>query len=166
MTIYLAIPLLLAIAVIQATVVPHLALWGVFADLPVLIVASWGLLRGPREGILWGFIAGGAVDLLSGAPFGAATLPLMAIGFLSGLGKGSVFAAHVVFPIAVVFLATIVYNAFFLLVVWISGQPVIWLDSALRLVLPTAILNAVLTPLVFLPMRTLYTRFSRLEMEW
>jgi rod shape-determining protein MreD len=165
-TIYLVVPFLLVIAVVQANVVPHLALWGVFADLPVLIVASWGLLRGPREGILWGFIAGVAVDLFSGAPFGAATLSLMAIGFLSGLGKGSVFAAHLVFPMVVVFLATIVYDAFFLFIVSISGQSVTWLDSAYRLVLPSAVLNAALTPIVFVPMRTLYTRFSQEEMEW
>jgi rod shape-determining protein MreD len=166
MTIYLVVPLLLVVAVVQATVVPHLALWGVFADLPVLMVASWGLLRGPREGVLWGFIAGGAVDLLSGAPFGAAILPLMAIGLLAGLGKGGVFAARITFPVVVVFLATVVYNLFFLLIVWISGRPVIWLDSIVRLVLPSAVLNAALAPLIFVPMRTLYTRFSRQEMEW
>lgn len=166
MTIYLVVPLLLAIAFVQATILPHLALWGVFADLPVLVVASWGLLRGPREGILWGFVAGVAVDLFSGAPFGAATLSLMAIGFLSGLGRGSVFGAHILFPMVVVFLATLVYDVFFLLIVSISGQSVAWLDSAYRLVLPSAVLNAVLMPIVFLPMRTLHTRFSQEEMEW
>jgi rod shape-determining protein MreD len=166
MTIYLVIPFLLVIALMQATVLPHMALWGVFADLPVLVVASWGLLRGPREGILWGFIAGVAIDLFSGAPFGAATLSLMAVGLLSGLGQGSVFAGHMVFPIVVVFLATILYNICFLLILMFSGQSVIWLDSAVRLILPSAVLNAALAPLVFVPMRTVYNRFSQQEMEW
>ena len=166
MTIYLVVPLLVVAAILQSTVMPQLAVWGVFADLPVLLVVSWGLLRGPREGVVWGFVAGVVVDLLSGAPFGAATLSLMLVGFLSGLGKNSVFAGHIVFPVVAMFLATLLYNVCFLLVVWLSGQPVIWLDSFARVILPSAVLNAALAPIVFLPMRWAYTRFGQQEMEW
>ncbi len=166
MTTYLIVPFLVVVVILQATVVPHLAVWGVFADLPVLLVVSWGLLRGPREGILWGFIAGVVVDLISGAPFGAATLSLMLVGFLSGLGKNSAFTVHIVFPAVIMFLATVLYNVCFLLIVWISGQPVIWLDSFVRIVLPSAVLNAVLAPIIFLPMRWLHVRFGQEELEW
>jgi rod shape-determining protein MreD len=146
--------------------VPSLAIWSVFANLPLLVVVSWGLLRGPQEGALWGFIAGLMVDLLSGAPFGAATVSLIVIGFLAGLGETTVFRARIALPMIVMFLATIVYELLFLLIVRISGQSVAWLDSVLRLVIPSAILNAVLTPVVFLTMSWLYARFGREEMEW
>jgi rod shape-determining protein MreD len=145
--------------------VPHLAIWGVFADLPLLVVVSWSLLRGAREGVIWGFVAGLVVDLLSGAPFGAATLSLIAVGFLSGLGQATVFRTHVALPLVAVFLATILYDLLFLLIVQISGQAVSWLDSLFRVVLPSAVLNAVLTPIVFGVMRWLYTRLGREEME-
>ena len=164
-TIYLVVPLLLVIAILQASVVSRLTIWGVFADLPLLVVASWSLLQGVREGLIWGFVSGLAVDLLSGAPFGAATLSLMAVGALSGLGQATVFRAHFALPLVVVFLGTIVYNLLFLLVLQISGQEVAWLDSVLRIVLPTAVLNAVLTPIVFLLMRWLYLRSRREEVE-
>ena len=166
MTIYLVVPLLVVVAILQTTIVPNLAVWGVFANLPLLLVVSWGLLRGPREGAVWGFISGLAVDLLSGAPFGAATLSMIAVGFLSGLGATSAFRTRFALPMIVMFLATIVYDLLFLLIVQISGQRVIWFDSILRLVLPSAVLNALLTPIVFLTMRWLYTRFGRKEMEW
>lgn len=166
MTLYLVVPFLAVVAILQATVVPHVAIWGVFPDLPLLIVVSWSLLRGSREGIIWGFVAGLAVDLLSGAPFGAATLGLMAIGFLSGSGHAMVFRTHVALPLVTVFLATVVYGLLFLLVVQISGYAVIWLGSLFRLILPSALLNAALTPLVFVGMRWLNTRFGREEMEW
>jgi rod shape-determining protein MreD len=165
-TIYLVIPLLAAIAIVQATVSPHLAVWGVFPDLPLLVVIGWGLLRGPRDGAIWGFIAGLAVDLLSGAPFGAATLPLIAVGFLSGLGQASVFTAHAALPMLAMFLATIAYDLLFLLVVRISGLEVMWLDTLVRLILPSAVLNAVLMPVVFWGLRKLSTWFSHEEMEW
>jgi rod shape-determining protein MreD len=145
---------------------PNLAIWSVFANLPLLVVVSWGLLRGPKEGALWGFIAGSMVDLLSGAPFGAATVSLIAVGFLAGLGEATVFRARIALPMLVTFLATIVYELLFLLIVRISGQWVAWLDSVLRLVIPSALLNAVLTPIVFLAMSWSYARFGREEMEW
>lgn len=145
---------------------PHLAIWGVFPDLPVLIVTSWGLLRGAGEGSVWGFIAGVAVDLFSGAPFGAATVSLVIVGFLSGLAKGSALRAHVALPILTVFLATIIYDLVFLLILQISGQTVIWLDSLWRVVFPSAAFNAVLTPPIFGTMRLAHNRFLREEMEW
>ena len=166
MTIYLVLPLLAIVAILQTTLLPSLAIWSVFANLPLLVVVSWGLLRGPREGALWGFLAGLMVDLLSGAPFGAATVSLIAVGFLAGLGETTVFRARIALPMIVMFLATIVYELLFLLMMRISGQGVAWLDSIIRLVIPSAVLNAVLTPVVFLAMSWLYTRFGREEMEW
>jgi rod shape-determining protein MreD len=165
-TIYLVLPLLAIVAILQTTLLPNLAIWSVFANLPLLVVVSWGLLRGPREGALWGFLAGLMVDLLSGAPFGAATVSLIAVGFLAGLGETTVFRARIALPMIVMFLATIVYELLFLLMVRMSGPGVAWLDSILRLVIPSAVLNAVLTPVVFLAMSWLYTRFGREEMEW
>ena len=157
---------MVTVAVLQSTLVSHVRIWGVFADLPLLVVVSWGLLRGSREGLIWGFIAGVAVDLFSGAPFGAATFGLMATGFLSGLGQSTVFRSQIFLPVFVMLLATIVYGILFLLLVWISGFSVSWLDSLFRLVLPSAVLNAVLTPVVLVVMRWLNTRFGREEMEW
>lgn len=145
---------------------PHLAIRGVFPDLALLIVVSWSLLRGTREGVIWGFIAGLAVDLFSGAPFGAATLSLMAVSFLSGLGEATVARARFVLPLIVMFAATIVYDLIFLFIVWISDQRVAWLDSLVRIILPSAVLNAVLTPVVFIALRRLHILFSRAEMEW
>jgi hypothetical protein len=52
------------------------------------------------------------------------------------------------------------------MIFWISGYPVSWLDSLFRLILPSAVLNAVLTPVVFVIMRWLNARFGREEMEW
>jgi rod shape-determining protein MreD len=158
--------MLAVVAILQTTLLPSLTIWGVFANLPLLIVVSWGLLRGSREGALWGFISGLMVDLLAGAPFGAATLSLTIVGFLVGLGEATVFRASIALPMIAMFLATIVYELLFLLIVQISGQPVAWLESIWRLVLPSALLNALLTPIFFLTMRWLYTRYGRKEMEW
>ena len=165
MTLYVVIPLLLLVSIAQTALVPYLSIWGIFADLPLLFVISWGLLQGKRQGLLWGIIAGMSIDILSGAPFGAATLSLALVGFLVGLGQATVFRNHVALPLLSVFLATMLYNLAFLAIVSILGQPVVWLDSMLRIVQPSAVLNALLLPLVFFPMRLFHQRFVKQEME-
>jgi rod shape-determining protein MreD len=164
-TLYLVVPLLVAVAVLQATVIVHLTVWGVHPDLPLLVVASWGALRGPREGAVWGFIAGVVVDLLSGAPFGAATLSLTVVGLLAGLGRSTVFRARLVLLLATAFLGTIVYDLIFMAVLTISGRTVVWLDALLRIIMPSALINAALIPLLYWLMRSLHRLINRGDME-
>lgn len=166
MTIYLVVPLLVVLALLQTTVVPRLTVWGVYIDLPLVFVVNWSLLQGAREGMIWGFVAGLAVDLFSGAPFGSATLPMLAVGFLSGFGQATVFRARALLYLGTIFLATLVYGLLFLLVIWISGAPVMWLDSFWHILLPSAALNTVIAPLVLILLRWLRSRFGREEMEW
>lgn len=165
MTPYLFAPLLLALAVVQASAVPYLAVWGVFPDLPLVVVVAWALLTGTRQGILWGFVAGLSLDLLSGIPFGALALALMAVGLVSGLGETVVFRAQVLFPMGMAFAATLLYDVILLVVMQISGEPVAWLGSLLRLVLPSAALNAMLAPMVLWGMRRLHARLETRKLE-
>jgi rod shape-determining protein MreD len=165
MTIYLVVPLLALIGLLQATLVSRVAIWGVFPDLPLLVVVSWGLLRGSRQGLLWGFVAGILVDLFSGAPFGAATVPLMTVGFMAGLGESVVFR-NVLLQLLTMFLATVVYDLLFLFMVQISGAPlqgtghrVEWSASLVRVIGPSAVLNALLGLVILSGMRALDRRF-------
>lgn len=165
MTIYLVVPLLIGITLLQATIVPRLSLWGVSPDLSLLVVVSWGILRGARQGALWGFIAGLVLDFFSGAPFGAATLSLMATGFLAGVLSGSISGSQAILPLVIALVATPVYDLLFLLIVQLSGRTVLWLDTLVHLVLPAAGLNLVLMPAVFVAMRWTSKRFSAGEIE-
>lgn len=164
--IYASILLLISVALIQSTVMPHLTLWGVKPDLMLLVVISWSLLRGAREGIVWGFIGGLCLDLFSGAPFGLSALALLIASFFSGLGEATIFRTHVLLPLAMVFLTSLIHDLIFLFTLGTLGWPVVWLDSFIRLVLPASLLNVLLTPLVYPAMRWLHRKTSREEIEW
>jgi rod shape-determining protein MreD len=166
MTIYLVVPLLLAFALLQSTIVAQVDVWGVFPDVPLLWVVSWSLLRGARQGMVWGFIGGIALDVFSGAPFGAATLSMMAAGFLAGLAEPTVFRSHLALPLVAAFMATFVFDLIFLVVVHLSGGTVVWGNTLLRLVLPAAALNTVVIPVIFVITRWLSTRFSGGQIEY
>jgi rod shape-determining protein MreD len=165
-SIYLAVPALVVVALLQTTIMPHLTIWGISPDLVVIVIASWGLLQGTTEGCLWGFIAGVAIDLFSDAPFGAATISLVLVGLLAGLAKRSRLQAHFALPMVVVAMGTVLYNLSFLTLLQISGQSVPWLEALFRITLPSAALNALLAIPVFALMRFGHSRFLREEMEW
>jgi len=152
---------MIAAALLQVALIPHLSVWGVFADLPLLLVMSWGLLRGGREGLVWGFVAGIFTDLFTGGPFGAATLSLMAAGALSGQGQNIVFRHYLLLPSLVALVGTMVYDLLFLLVLQVTGHTVVWLGTVARIVVPSAALNACLIPIVLGLMRLLHRRFGQ-----
>lgn len=158
---YLVLPLLLVLAVFQSSAAPQLAVWGVFPNLPLVFVLCLSLLWGVRSGLVWGFVAGVLLDLVSGSPFGAAALSLMAVSLISGWGQASVHRGHILVLLFAGLLATLVYGLVFLVVVRTAGNRVAWLDSLVRTILPTAALDALLVPIVYLILGRLHRRLGR-----
>ncbi len=81
-SIYLAVPLMLVLLVVQVTVSPHIELFGVAPQLLFLITIVWALYYGLQQGLIWAFVAGVLIDLFSAGPMGASSLALMAAVFI------------------------------------------------------------------------------------
>lgn len=69
---------------VQSTVVLEIRIAGMAPDVMVLLPIAAGLVAGPAEGAVVGFVAGIAADLLLPAPFGLSAL----VGTLVGFGVG------------------------------------------------------------------------------
>lgn len=145
---YAAVLLLTSAALLQSSLLPHLSRGGLKPDLVVMLVISWGLLRGVQEGLLWAFIGGLALDLLSATPLGLSALILTLLTLLTSLGQKSIYRTSILFPLAVIFLATFGYNLALLLGWQLLGRPALWGETFLEVLLPTGLLNT----LVMLPL--------------
>lgn len=166
MTLWVLIPLLGLIAVIQTALMPLVTFGGLKIDLPLMVVVAWGLTSLPGEAAIWGFIAGIFLDLVSGMPFGTQTFALTTIGLLMGLVQTTIFRSNVVLPPTAMVLATLAYDVLVLAVLsTLGGWPVAWGDLLFRIALPTAILNTVALPIAYFPLRRLY-RHLRPQVEW
>jgi rod shape-determining protein MreD len=135
-------------------------------ELMLMVIASWSLLRGTKEGLVWAFIGGICLDLLSGVSFGMMTIALLTASFIAGLGESSVFRTHIVLPLVVALTTTLVYDLVILVVLDLTGHPVVWLDSLTRITVPSAVVNALFMPLVFWPLQWLHRKTGREEMRW
>jgi rod shape-determining protein MreD len=74
---YLVIPLVIVLAIGQATVLPAFPVFGVVPGLWLVVAVAWSLLRGMREGLILAFVGGLFIDLLSAAPLGVTSLSMM-----------------------------------------------------------------------------------------
>lgn len=154
------------VALLQATVAPHLTILGARPDLMLLTVVSWSVLRGTREGIVWGFVGGLCLDLFSGAPFGLSALALIAIGFFSGLGETNIYRGHIALPIVAALVATLIHGLLYLFLLHIMGRAIAWFDILLGVMLPSTILNGLLIMPVYAVLRWLHRRTGREELQW
>lgn len=76
---------IIAVVVMQNTLVAQVTVWGVHPDLMVALVVAAAITRGPAGGALIGFVAGIATDLLVYTPFGLSALTDVFIGYGVGM---------------------------------------------------------------------------------
>ncbi|OQY20181.1 MAG: rod shape-determining protein MreD [Anaerolineaceae bacterium 4572_32.1] len=163
---YLLLPLLLSVALLQATALPELKILGVKPELMLLLVLAWSLLRSSEEGLLWAFVGGMMLDLFSGGPFGTSTLGLLVVSFFAGLVEASTIRASLLLPMIAALLGTLLYQGLFLLIIQVTRGNVPWVDSLLQVTLPSLAVNALLMPLVFQIAVWLDRRVGRQDIRW
>lgn len=162
---YAVVPLLAAVALVQSSVLSQFSVRGVPLNLMLLMVVSWSLLRGAREGMIWGFTGGLALDFLSGAPLGSLSLSLTLTAYLTSLGQRTVYRTSPLFPSLVALVASVVNDSIFLGVLSMTGYAVAWRTSLVHVALPTALLGSLMIPLVYRPLAELHRRTMPEETE-
>ncbi len=166
MNLYATIVLLAGVALLQSTLAPYLAVGRVKPDLMLVVVVTWSVLRGAGEGVLWGFIGGLLLDLLSGGPFGVSIVSLMLASYLTGVGEINLFRTNILLPVVTVILATAVYYLVSFLLLQTLGRPVTLGAAALQISSVAVVLNVALTAVFYLPLRWLSHKTGQVEMRW
>jgi rod shape-determining protein MreD len=159
MTLWLLIPLLFFVAVVQATLVPLVTVAGFKIDLALILVVVQALVGAPGTAVRWGFVVGLFLDLTSGLPFGIHTFVLTVVGLLMDLGQDVFFRGNVVAPPLAMIAATVIENVMILGLLSFSNSSIDWGRYLFGIILPTAVLNTVAMPLVYFPLRWLGRRW-------
>nr|WP_290667006.1 rod shape-determining protein MreD [Ardenticatena sp.] len=153
---------MLVAAIVQATWAHHFAIGGVHPDLVLLIVVAWSLLRGTREGVILAFLGGFFLDLLSAAPFGVFTMPLLLVAFITGLGEVNILRSTFILPLLVGFLATLLYYMLAFVMLRTLQWP-IGITFALQTGGRAALYNTLLMPFVYVLSLRLHHLLERIE---
>ena len=113
--IYLAIPLMAVLVILQSAVLPNFTILGVVPQLMFVATIAWALLRGLREGLLWAFVAGLLTDLFSVGPIGVTSLAMMAAVAAAVFIQRSFPESRIIMPVVLAALATFVFWFIYLL---------------------------------------------------
>ncbi|MEJ7838145.1 MAG: rod shape-determining protein MreD [Thermomicrobiales bacterium] len=138
--------LLLALAAIaQSTIVPQLNPLEVSPNFVLVLLFIWAGLRGTREGLVWAFLAGLLIDVLSVETLGVNGIALASVALLAGSAQSRMFRSSVFFSIVLVVAATFIYS---LIIYTIRDvRPNVF-------ILVQALLHALIVPFAYIIIRT------------
>lgn len=94
--------------VLQTTVFQYFAFANISPNLMIIIVSSFGLMRGKKEGAIVGFCCGLILDIFFGFYLGVYALIYMYIGFVNGLFQKWFYPDDFKLPIILIGLSDIV----------------------------------------------------------
>ncbi len=141
-SLYVAVPLLSLLVILQVTLLPHLQLAGITPQLAIVAAIGWAVQRGALEGMVWAFLAGMLLDAFSFTPIGVTALALMlAILGATRLQK-VVPETPVLLPILMTGLVFAGYLLLSLILLRLTGHSFSWTN--ISLLTPSIIFHAVL----------------------
>lgn len=157
------------LALLEASVAPHLTVAGVKPDLVLIVVVVIAAVFGLSGAVGWAFVGGLMIDLLSPLdlrPLGASAFALLVVAALAAGGGRLLQGARAEVAIVLAFLLTFVYEGLVLALFGVAGAAVPVADP-LRSIFPIAVLDAVLAAPLGFVLRTLARRYGPQErLRW
>lgn len=97
--------------VLQCSVFGHIAFAGIIPNMMIILTASFGFMRGEKEGLVIGFFCGLLNDVFFGSFLGFYALVLMYIGYLNGKFCRIFYPEDIKLPIALIITSDLSYGA-------------------------------------------------------
>ena len=138
--------LVVVLGVLQASLVPELRVYSATPHLTLLFVVGWSLLAGLPWSLPWAFAAGLLLDLASGSPLGLNALALLPVALMAGAAEGNALRGNLALPVIAAGAGVIVYYLFLVVEQETLGYGAAWLSILVYVVVPSAVLNAVIMP--------------------
>lgn len=145
--------LVLLAVIIQVTVAPYLKVLGAKPDIALVVVVCLALMRGPLWGAVGGFITGLMMDIALVQTMGISSFLMTLAGYFSGRYAEGVDENSWFPPLLMVFVSTVFVQTLNAIIMFLFGIEASVGYVAFRIVLPSAILNALLAAPVFVVCR-------------
>jgi len=146
------------LAILEASFMPYFQVLGVTPNLVLIFAASWAMVRGQDEAMVVIPMAGLLHDLTTSDPLGTSVLALAPILVLAAGVHLRAMDTDFVPTVLVVAVASLTYGIITMVVLSATGQRIPWFDGMVSAVVPSIVVNALFTPIVYLPIHWLGVR--------
>lgn len=102
--------LIFACFLLQSSVFTRLDLGGITPNLLIVLTASFGVMRGEKEGMFIGFICGLLMDIFFSEYMGLYSLVYLYIGFFNGKFKKIFYPDDIKLPIFLIIFSDLIYG--------------------------------------------------------
>lgn len=141
---------LLFIVIVQTTIAPVITVLGAKPDIALVAVICVALLKGPAWGAAAGFAIGLLVDVALVQTMGISSFLMTLGGYFSGRYAENLDLSSWFPTTFIVFAASLVVKMMFALMMYLIGVEAALSFVMFRIVLPTAVINALLATPVFI----------------
>ena len=151
----IAFPLLALVVILQSTVISQITLLAGYADLMLVVLATWALKVDASIAWLWAISGGVMVSFVSGMPWPVTLIGYLFVVLLAQFLRKRIWQAPLLGAFSVIFIGTVSMNVLALIVLNLSGTPLPIGDSLGLVLLPSVLLNLLLAVPVYVMMRDL-----------
>jgi rod shape-determining protein MreD len=151
----IAFPLLAMVVIVQSSVISQMTLLAGYADLMLVVLATWAIKADAVVAWLWAILGGTLVSIVSGMPWPITVAGYLFVVFLAQYLRQRIWQAPLLALFSVIFIGTLLMNILALFALSLLGTPLPIGDSLGLVVLPSALLNLLFAIPVYVMMRDL-----------
>lgn len=145
MRIAISILVVILTYVFHTTVFGFLSIGGIVPNIPLILVVSYALLRGKKEGAAIGLGMGALFDIFLGTHFGFYSVVFAGIGYLIGRNQPEFYRENYILPMFFCIFATAIFEFAHFLEQLFFQQGSSFVYFLFQLLLPMVVYTAVLT---------------------
>ncbi|MBR5337327.1 MAG: rod shape-determining protein MreD [Lachnospiraceae bacterium] len=154
---------LVFIFILQCTLFKALSLAGISPNILVLYTASIGFMRGKKEGMFIGILAGLLTDLFYCDVFGINVLIFMYVGYINGVFNKHFFPEDVRLPLLLIGASDLIYGGAMFLLRFVFRSKLALGDYFLSIMLPETIYTVLFAIIMFKPVYSVISKFDEIE---
>lgn len=147
---------------LQSTVFQTLSIGSITPNLMVIIVSSFGFMRGKKEGLAVGFFCGLLEDIFYGRLLGMHAMIYMYVGYVNGYFNHIFYGDDIKLPISLISVSELVYGLGTYLIMFLMRSRFAFSYYMVRIILPELVYTIVMT-LVFY--RLIFSINCKLEIK-
>ncbi|MCI9568641.1 MAG: rod shape-determining protein MreD [Lachnospiraceae bacterium] len=134
---------------VQTCVFPLIPVLSAGPNLMLILVFSFGFIRGSRSGIGYGLVGGLLTDLSSGGALGFHTLIFMWIGYVNGIATKYYYEDYITLPLVLCVLNELAYNLYLYVFGFLVRGRLNFGYYLVNIILPETIFTVVTTLLLY-----------------
>lgn len=135
--------------VVQTCVFPLIPFLAVYPNLMLILIFSFGFIRGSSSGILYGLVAGLLLDLSSGGPLGFYTLFYIWMGYINGICTKYYYEDYITLPLVLCALNEFAYNFYLYVFAFLVRGRLSFGYYLVNIIIPETIFTVVTTLVVY-----------------